>query len=115
MRRISLVGLFGLVLVAANVGAQTVPSASSTQAAAPALQNYARLPLGFEKQAGGSGERFAARGPGYVIGLERGKATIGVVDRDKTSHAVSLEFAGSKPSHAIPGQELPGKINYIRG
>src|ERR1035441_474005 len=105
-------GLFCLVLLAANVHGQTVPSASSPQVPAPAMQNYARLPLGFEKQAGGSGERFVARGQGYVIGLEEGKATIGVVNKDKTSHAVSLEFAGSKPNHAITGPELPGKINH---
>jgi hypothetical protein len=81
----------------------------------PSLENYARLPLAFEKEAGGSGERFVARGPGYAIGLDRGKATLGVIAKDKTSHAVSLEFAASKPGPAIPGPELPGKINYIRG
>src|SRR5579863_668651 len=107
-------GFFCFSLFAASAYAQTVPTGSS--APAPTMQNYARLPLGFEKQTGGSGERFVARGQGYVIGLEMGKATIGVVDnKDKTSHAVSLAFAGSKPGHAIPGPELSGKINYIRG
>jgi uncharacterized protein (TIGR03437 family) len=115
MRRTSLPGLFCVGLLAASVCAQTVPSASSAQVPALTLQNYARLPLGFEKRAGGSGERFVARGQGYVIGLERGKATIGVAKKDQTSHAVSLEFAGSRPSHAIPGPELPGKINHILG
>jgi uncharacterized protein (TIGR03437 family) len=102
-------GLFCIALFAANVHGET------PQVPAPTMQNYARLPLGFEKQTGGSGERFVARGQGYVIGLELGKATIGVVKKDRTSHAVSLEFAGSKPGHAIPGAELPGKTNYIRG
>src|SRR5580658_10623481 len=107
MRRTSLQGSFCVGLLAANVCAQTIPAASSPHVPAPTMQNYARLPLGFEKQAGGSGERFVARGQGYVIGLERGKATIGIVKKDKTGHAVSLEFADSSPSHAIPGPELP--------
>ncbi len=94
----------------------SLAAATPTLAApSPSLENYARLPLAFEKEAGGSGERFVARGPGYAIGLDRGKATLGIVAKDKTSHAVSLEFAGSRLGPAIPGPELPGKINYIRG
>lgn len=77
----------------------------------PALKNYTRLPLAFEKQ----GERFVARGQGYVVGIENGKASIGVVAKDQSSHSVSLEFAGSVSGHAVPGSELPGKVNYIRG
>ncbi len=86
------------------------------------MENYARLPLAFEKQADGSSERFVARGQGYVIGLDSGKATIlvsaskGKADKDKTNRAVSLEFAGSRPGlRAIAGPELPGKVNYIGG
>ncbi len=115
MRCIGLRGILCAGLLASSVCAQTVTPPSSAQAATPAIQNYARLPLGFEKQEGASGEKFVARGQGYVIGLERGRATIGVVDKEKTSHAVSLEFAGSKAGQAIPGPEVPGKINYIRG
>src|ERR1700733_1853716 len=106
-----LASLLGLCLPAGSVWAQ---------ATAPAVASYARLPLAFEKQAGASGdrsgERFVAHGQGYIVGLEKGKASIGVLAKDKSSHTVSLEFAGSRPSlHAVPGAELPGKVNYIRG
>jgi len=78
--------------------------------------DYARLPLAFEKQPGGLGERFVARGQGYVIGVDNGKAPIGVVTKGKNSHVVSLEFAGSQPSrHAVPGSELPGKVKWQIG
>jgi hypothetical protein len=98
--------LFSFGLLPGNIWAQT-----STQA----LKDFARLPLAFEKQAGGSGERFVARGPGYVIALEDGKALIGVAEKDRSSDAISLEFAGSRSSQAVPAAELPGKINYIQG
>jgi hypothetical protein len=103
--------LFCIALPAANVCAQPVPAVS-----APTMENYARLPLAFEKLSDGSRERFIARGQGYIVGLDAGKAAIRVISKEKTSHAVSLEFAGSQPgSRAVPGSELPGKVNYIRG
>src|ERR1700733_9951786 len=104
--RSALPGLLSFGLLAGNVWAQT---------SVPQQKDFARLPLAFEKQAGGSGERFVARGPGYVVGVEKGRASIEVLTPDRDSHAVSLEFAGSTPSHAVPGSELPGKINYIQG
>jgi Beta-propeller repeat len=91
-------------------------AAAWAQSPAPSIENYARLPLAFEKQTAASAERFVARGEGYVIGLEKAKALIGVEGKDKSSHTVSLEFTGSQPRrHAIAGSELPGKVNYIRG
>jgi hypothetical protein len=104
-------GLFSFALVAGNVWAQTSPRGP---------EDFARLPLAFEKQAGGAGERFVARGPGYVVGVEKGKVSIGVIEigvnkKDKSSHSVSIEFAGSRPAQAVPGSELAGKVNYIRG
>jgi len=99
--------LLSLTCLAGSVWAQTT---------APAMANYARLPLAFEKQTGGSREQFVARGQGYIVGLENGKTSIGVSTKDKKTHAVSLEFAGSRQSiRAVPGAELPGKVNYIRG
>ena len=91
----------------------TIGTASAQMAVSPALkmETIARLPLAFETQ----GERMTARGWDYVLGLENGKATIGVVAKDQTSHAISLEFGGARRSTAVPGGELPGKVNYIRG
>lgn len=116
MYRYFLLGSFYTGLLVGNIAAQPVSAAP-----APAMERYARLPLTFEQQVDGSGERFLARGQGYVIGLDSGKAGILVSPafskdkKAKSNHAVSLEFAGSKPSHAAPGPELPGKVNYLRG
>jgi FG-GAP-like repeat/Putative Ig domain/Beta-propeller repeat len=104
-----------LLLGSFCIGLLAVPG-KSADPSAPTMERYARLPLAFEKQAAGSSERFVARGQGYVIGLNGGKATVLVSSaKDKTDHAVSLEFAGSRPSHAVPGSELAGKVNYLRG
>jgi hypothetical protein len=99
-------GLFSFGLLPGYVWAQT-PT--------PTPEDFARLPLAFEKQSTGLGERFVARGPGYVVGLDHGKASFGVLSKDGSSHTVSLEFTRSRPSQAVPGSELPGKVNYIRG
>jgi len=56
-----------------------------------------------------------ARGRGYVIGLEAGQAAIRITPGEKTNPVVSLEFAGARPSRAVVGPELPGKVNYILG
>ena len=56
-----------------------------------------------------------ARGQDYILDLDAGKATIGVVAKDQTRQTISLEFSGSRPSRAVPDAELPGKVNYIRG
>ena len=89
--------------------AMSASGAPAPPPSAPVMKNLARLPLAFEKQ---SSERFLAHGQGYAIGLKDGKATIGfVLSKDN----VTLEFAGSKPSHGVPGSKLPGKANYFRG
>jgi len=117
-------GLFALALFGADVSAQTVvPLPDSvlqfakpvTPVSAPAMKNYPRLPLAFVKHGQGSEERFVARGEGYVIALDGGKAIIDAGTRD-SSHAISLDFAGARPGlTATAGEELPGKINDYRG
>jgi hypothetical protein len=89
------------------------PLLSAAISVAPAVTgNYARLPLAFEKH----GERFVAHGRGYIVGIESGRAVIEVLsEKEQASHPISLEFAGSRSSHGIPGAELPGKVNYILG
>src|SRR5580658_5828204 len=102
----------GLILagfVPGNVWAQ-----SSGPASPLSVEQLGRLPLAFEKRADGSQERFVARGQGYTIGVEGGRFAVGVAAKDKTGRAVSLEFVGAQPGRALPGHELPGKVNYIR-
>jgi hypothetical protein len=80
---------------------------ANTQAGgAPTVQEYEHLPLALEKH----GEQFVARGQGFSIGVESGKANITIKDR-----AVSLDFVGSRRTSAVPGTELPGKVNYYLG
>jgi Beta-propeller repeat/S-layer homology domain len=89
------------------VGVASVPAHASHVS-----ENLVRLPLAFEQH----GERFVARGQGYTVGVDSGKMAIQVLSaKDKTSRAVSLEFAGTGVSRAVPGAKLPGKVNYILG
>src|SRR5580704_1154757 len=94
--RYAFLGLCCLGLLSGNVLAQ---------AAAPAMENYARLPLAFEQH----GDRFVARGRGYGVAVDGGKLVVGVEAKDRTTRAASLEFAGAQSGRAIPGPELPGK------
>ena len=70
-----------------------------------------KLPLAFERQGTGSGERYIARGQGYKIAIEGGKTTIGVL----AGNAVSMEFIGGRHLQAVAGPQLPGHVNYIHG
>jgi len=77
---------------------------------------YPNLPLAFERQGEGPGSRYLARGRGFGISIENGRATLGIRPQSgRPGSVVSLEFAGRAPRLAIPGPELPGKVNYIRG
>jgi len=84
------------------------------QAAAATASLYAKLPLAFERQGEGSGERYVARGNGYMIALERGTATIGIQSQAGYS-AVAMEFSGSRRVTGTTGPELPGKVNHLDG
>jgi hypothetical protein len=86
-------------------------SIALTASASPqAIDNYLHLPLAFERRGAGSDETFAARGQGYALRVQRGKARI-----QTSSKAFSLEFAGAKSPAAVPGPALSGKVNYIHG
>ncbi len=77
-------------------------------------RNYLNLPLAFEQQ-DGARETFLARGHGYAVSLHRGDARIGVLLRQGEPLPITLEFAGARAVSALPGPELPAKINYIEG
>ncbi len=82
----------------------------------PSATNLAQLPVAFVKQ----GKTFQARGQGYGIRLDSGRADIRLLSSGGgTSHfadrSLSIEFAGKQISAAAPDHELSGKINYISG
>jgi hypothetical protein len=79
--------------------------------AAPPQSAYVNLPLSFERDGEGPRERFIAQGKGYAIGLEHGRAVIGIAP----GKLISLEFAGAKEVQAAPEDELPGKVNRYTG
>ena len=96
--------------------AVAIPLTPHLSAEPKTVQNYLRLPLAFEREGSGAEERFVARGPGYAVGVQQGKATIGLApSKEGTRHTVSLEFTGSRAPKAEPGPQLPGKVNYIHG
>src|ERR1019366_19832 len=85
-------------------------------AQSPIVPKNLKLALAFERQSAGAGDRYIARGQGYVIALDGSKTTIGILsEADKTGSAVSMEFAGGRRAQPVAGPELPGKVNYIRG
>ncbi len=111
MRNLHLIA--AITLQAAALSAQTTPRLAPSTVP---VEKYLKLPLAFERQGPAAEEKFVARGQGYAIGLWRGKATIGLVsDPYQAGRAVSMEFAGARATAAIPGPELPGKVNYIQG
>src|SRR5579863_3454216 len=111
MTRFLISGLIFVAFVPGNVWAQTSGPESPLS-----VEQLGRLPLAFEKH----GDGFVARGQGYVIGLEGGKLVVvvapkDVAPRDNASRVVSLELVGAGAGRAVPGGELPGKVNYIHG
>ena len=92
----------------------------SIHAAAPARTNLARkypnLPLAFESQGEGPGARYVSRGPGYMVALENGKATLAIQSAPpRRASRISIEFAGGASRRPIAGTPLPGKVNHIQG
>ncbi len=81
----------------------------------PARAKYLQLPLAFEKQQAGGREEFVSRGQGYTLALQGGKASIAVKPAEGPAAVVSFEFAGGRTPDAVPGEELPGKVNLIYG
>ena len=80
------------------------------QKAEPSRSALLNLPLSFERQGEGARERYVAQGQGYAIGLEKGRAVVGLGRK-----AVSLEFAGGQAVDATPENELAGKVNRYTG
>jgi hypothetical protein len=67
-------------------------------------------------QRAGAQARYVARGKGYAISLSNGNAAIGIQAKPGgSSSAISMQFAGGRHVAGIPGPELPGTVNYIRG
>ena len=91
-------------------------TAADVSGAIPQAQaKYLRLPLAFEKRQVGGKEEYVSRGPGYTLALQGGKAFIGVKPKSGSATAVSFEFAGGRTPNAVPGEELPGKVNRYFG
>jgi hypothetical protein len=108
-----------LAITVAAAGALYGQAPSRIQGTTRAQGVYLNLPLSFERQEEGGRERYVAQGQGYAIGLEKGRASIGLAagrtTRGGAGKLISIEFAGGKESSAIPGDELPGKVNRYFG
>jgi hypothetical protein len=87
-----------------------------TAASASVGPKNLQLPLAFERQGAGPGERYIARGPAYMIAIEGARTTISTfAGANKTGSNVSMEFAGGRDVQPVAGPELPGRVNYIHG
>ena len=94
--------------------------ASPTRPQIQAQKAYLDLPLGFERQVKGADERFVAQGNGYMIGLDKGGAVIGLPAsaksaKDAPGRLLSLDFVGGQAVQANPQEELQGKVNRYSG
>ena len=105
-----------LTLIAMTVSFVSAQNLAQSPASPEAIDKYLHLPLAFERHGAGPKETWVARGQGYAIGVQRGKASIQASSKaGQTPVAFSLEFAGAKTPAAVPGAPLPGKVNYIHG
>jgi hypothetical protein len=80
------------------------------------VHSRVNLPLAFECQREPSREHYVARGQGYTIAIDGATMTIGILPRrNRAGSFVSMSFAGGRHVQPVAGQELPGKVNLIRG
>jgi uncharacterized repeat protein (TIGR01451 family) len=107
--------LLSLSLVA-PVGLYGQLTAVPPESRAAAVRSYLELPLAFEKQDQAKQDQYVARGQSYSIGLSGARATIaGAPVKGSQVKAISLAFTGARSPGAVPGPQLPGKVNYIHG
>ena len=104
-------------LTSGNAAAQnsSLPKVPTVAASPQTVDTYLHAPLAFERRGTGANETWVARGQGYAIGLQRGKATVRTSSAGHAPEAFSIEFAGGRSPAALPGELLPGKVNYIHG
>jgi hypothetical protein len=112
--------------VALSVLGATQAISSPTTAGLSALaEDFGKLPLGFEANAGQTDERvkFFSRGRGYTLFLTDNEAVLalpktGVAHSDvsATNRVLRMKLVGTNLAAAVMGaQELPGKSNYFIG
>ena len=97
------------VLTQATSFAQSVPASSVS---------YANLPLSFEQNTGqfDSSLRFVARGASYSLGLGDGQMSLWLQGAgNDPGDIIVTHLLGTRRVEAVPEDELPGKVNYLRG
>ncbi|MEJ7623186.1 MAG: SBBP repeat-containing protein [Pyrinomonadaceae bacterium] len=84
----------------------------------PWVDDFARMPLGFEVNAGQTADevRFISRGEGYTLFLTPTEAVFAAARRGKVAGHLKLRLAGANAAPVIGGSEpLGGKANYFIG
>jgi len=142
LRASSLQALFvaGLIaatsLTAASAAPSSPPQKTSPAQKAQVVENYAKLPLGFEANTGQAGEnvKFLSRGSGYGLYLTGNEAMLTVrktaysaarpglqgklrsIQKSAPSDVVRMRLAGASGKAEPLGEELlPGTANYFIG
>jgi hypothetical protein len=107
---------FSVLLVAGANLLYSQTSPADPERRSQTIAKYLQLPLAFEKLETAGSQRFVARGQGYSIDLQDGRAFISASGGPgRATDSMSLSFAGGTPRNATLGSELPGKTNYMLG
>src|SRR5438445_9985108 len=109
-----LVGPFVMAL-AVLLGADRPMADNASVAKAQVQENYGKLPLRFEANAGQTDSRVKVlnRGKGYTLFLSPSEAVLALRGRE---HVIRMRFQGANPDAKITGLEkLPGIVNYFIG
>jgi len=72
--------------------------------------SFGGLRLAFERRQNGPRQQYVAHAEGYSIALDGGSATIFA-----RATSIQLHFAGAREVPGIAAEELPGKVNDVRG
>jgi hypothetical protein len=95
------------------------PALRATEAQSHAIaQNYAQLPLAFERVSPNSDNpaKFLARGNGYALFLANKEAVLELRGHDNRASIVRMQLAGANASATFSASDaLPGTSNYFIG
>jgi hypothetical protein len=111
---VGLLAALGGFAALASVGGQ-VPHPVLSRAEAAAA--YGRLPLSFEQNRGqaAAGVAFAARGPGWTLGLGRSGVDLSLAQGRGSATVVRVTTQGGRLRAPVAEQRLPGRVSYFVG
>ena len=102
-----------------NAVLNSLPAQTDSETKRQIAENYGRLPINFEPNAGQSDEKvkFLARGQGYSLFLTETEAVLALRKDKRNEHVVvRMQVEGANAEPKISGlNETPSKTNYFIG